>query len=78
MNRTQNGRVSNPTINARRKGSMKKYPIKLKLIITLVVLFVFAILALRGDITAENVVIITGTVIAFYFGSENSSNGGEK
>ena len=43
--------------------------IKVKTIVTLAVMAVFTILALRGDITADNVMVITSTVIAFYFGT---------
>ena len=45
--------------------------IKVKTIVTLVVLVVFAVLALRGDITADNVMVITSTVMAFYFGTQH-------
>ena len=44
--------------------------IKVKTIITLVVIAIFAVLALRGDITADNVMVIVSTVIAFYFGTQ--------
>lgn len=43
--------------------------IKVKTIVTMVVLAVFAVLALRGDIPADNVMVITSTVMAFYFGT---------
>lgn len=43
--------------------------IKVKTLVTLVVIAVFAVLALRGDITADNVMVIVSTVIAFYFGT---------
>ena len=43
--------------------------IKVKTIVTLTVIAVFAVLALRGDITADNVMVIVSTVIAFYFGT---------
>ena len=43
--------------------------IKVKTIGTLAVMAVFSILALRGDITADNVMVITSTVVAFYFGT---------
>ena len=43
--------------------------IKVKTIVTLVVLTVFAVMAFRGDITADNVMVIVSTVIAFYFGT---------
>ncbi len=45
--------------------------IKVKTIVTLVVISVFAVLALRGDITADNVMVIASTVIAFYFGTQH-------
>lgn len=45
--------------------------VKVKTIVTLVVMFVFAVLALRGDITADNVMVIASTVIAFYFGTQH-------
>ena len=44
--------------------------IKVKTIVTLVVIAIFATLALRGDITADNVMIVVSTVIAFYFGTQ--------
>lgn len=45
--------------------------IKVKTIVTLVVLVVFAVLALLGDIDADNVMMITATVISFYFGTQH-------
>ena len=48
--------------------------IKVKTIVTFAVLAVFCVLALRGSITADNVVVITSTVIAFYFGTQNEKN----
>lgn len=44
--------------------------VKVKTIVTLVVIAIFAVLALRGDITADNVMIVVSTVIAFYFGTQ--------
>lgn len=44
--------------------------VKVKTIVTLVVIAVFAYLALTGAITADNVMIVVSTVIAFYFGSQ--------
>ena len=44
--------------------------VKVKTIVTMVVITVFAVLALRGDITADNVMIVVSTVIAFYFGTQ--------
>ena len=43
--------------------------IKVKTIVTLVVIAIFAALSLKGDITADNVMIVVSTVIAFYFGT---------
>ena len=43
--------------------------IKVKTIVTLVVMAVFVILSLRGDISADNAMLIVSMVISFYFGS---------
>lgn len=45
--------------------------IKVKTIVTLVVIGIFAALSLRGDITPDNVMIVVSTVIAFYFGTQH-------
>ena len=45
--------------------------IKVKTIVTLVVIIIFAVLAIRGDITPDNVMVIVSTVIAFYFGTQH-------
>lgn len=45
--------------------------IKVKTIVTFVILFVFAVLALKGKISPDNVMIITSSVIAFYFGTQH-------
>ena len=45
--------------------------IKVKTIVTFVVLVVFAVLSLKGTISADNVMIITSSVIAFYFGTQH-------
>ena len=47
--------------------------VKVKTIVTLLVISVFAVLALRGSITADNVMIVVSTVIAFYFGTQHES-----
>ena len=47
--------------------------IKVKTLVTLVVIAVFAVLSLRGNITADNVMIVVSTVIAFYFGTQHES-----
>lgn len=44
--------------------------IKVKTIVTLTVITIFAVLALRGDIAPDNVMYIVSTVIAFYFGTQ--------
>ena len=44
--------------------------IKVKTIVTMAVIAVFVVLALRGSITADNVMIVVSTVIAFYFGTQ--------
>ena len=44
--------------------------IKVKTIVTLTVIAIFAVLAFRGDITSDNVMVIVSTVIAFYFGTQ--------
>ena len=45
--------------------------IKVKTIVTLVVSAVFAVLALRGTIDAENVMVILSMVVSFYFGTQH-------
>ena len=44
--------------------------VKVKTIVTMVVIAVFAALALRGDIEPNNVMIIVTSVISFYFGTQ--------
>ena len=48
--------------------------LKVKTIVTLVVISIFAVLALKGTITPDNVMIIVSTVIAFYFGTQSNKN----
>ena len=45
--------------------------IKVKTIVTWVVAAVFAVLALRGTISADNVMIIISMVVSFYFGTQH-------
>lgn len=45
--------------------------LKVKTIVTMVVIAIFAVLSLRGDISADNVMIVVSTVIAFYFGTQH-------
>lgn len=48
--------------------------IKVKTIVTLVVLIVFSVLALRGDISPDNVMTVVTAVIAFYFGTQHEKS----
>ena len=48
--------------------------IKVKTIVTMTVIAVFTILALRGEISGDNVMVIVSTVIAFYFGTVTEKN----
>ena len=45
--------------------------IKVKTIVTLIVIAVFAILAIRGDIAPDNAMIIIMTIVSFYFGTQH-------
>ena len=45
--------------------------IKVKTLVTLVVATVFAGLALKGEISADNVMIIISMVVSFYFGTQH-------
>lgn len=52
--------------------------VKVKTIVTLVVMSVFAVLSLRGDISADNAMIIISMVVSFYFGTVSEKKGGGK
>lgn len=45
--------------------------IKVKTLVTIVVITVFAVLSLRGDITPDNSMIIISMVVSFYFGTQH-------
>lgn len=45
--------------------------IKVKTLVTLAVIAVFATLALQDRIAADNVMIIVSSVISFYFGTQH-------
>ena len=45
--------------------------IKVKTIVTLTVVTVFAVQAFRGVISADNVMLIVTAVISFYFGTQH-------
>lgn len=49
---------------------------KVKTIVTLVVMAVFVVLALRGDIAPDNAMLIVSMVISFYFGTQHERKGG--
>ena len=59
--------------DTRRKTMLKNIAalIKVKTIVTLVVVAMFAVLAFRGDIASDNVMMVVTTVIAFYFGTQH-------
>lgn len=48
---------------------------KVKTIVTLVVISVFAVLALNGSIGADNAMIIISMVVSFYFGTQHEKTG---
>lgn len=45
--------------------------IKVKTIVTMVIVGVFAVMALRGDVAPDNVMVIVSMVVAFYFGTQH-------
>lgn len=45
--------------------------LKVKTIVTLVVVTIFAVLSLRGSISADNVMIVVSMVVSFYFGTQH-------
>ena len=47
---------------------------KVKTIVTMIVVVVFAVLALRGTISADNVMIIISMVVSFYFGTQHEKH----
>ena len=48
--------------------------IKVKTIVTLAVIGVFATLSLKGQISADNVMLIVTSVISFYFGTQHEKS----
>ena len=44
---------------------------KVKTLVTLVVIAVFAVLSLQGNIQPDNVMIIISMVVSFYFGTQH-------
>lgn len=49
--------------------------IKVKTIVTLVVISVFAVLSLNGSISSDNAMIIISMVVSFYFGTQHEKTG---
>lgn len=49
--------------------------LKVKTLVTLSVIAVFIALALRGDISSDNIMIIVTSVISFYFGVQHEKGG---
>ena len=45
--------------------------IKVKTIVTMLVVLVFSVLALTGRISADNVMIVVSMVVSFYFGTQH-------
>lgn len=45
--------------------------VKVKTIVTFVVVAIFAVLSIRGDIAPDNVMVIVSMVVAFYFGTQH-------
>lgn len=48
--------------------------IKVKTIVTLAVTAVFVVLAIRGDITPDNTLMIISMVVSFYFGTQHEKH----
>ena len=48
---------------------------KVKTIVTFLVAAVFTVLALRGQIQPDNVMIIVSMVVSFYFGTQHEKTG---
>ena len=48
---------------------------KVKTIVTFLVVSVFAVLALHGDVSPDNVMVIVSMVISFYFGTQHEKTG---
>ena len=49
--------------------------IKVKTLVTVTVVGVFTILALRGTVTADNIMVIVSMVVSFYFGTQHEKSG---
>ena len=49
--------------------------LKVKTIVTFAVVAIFSVLALKGQIHADNVMIIVSMVVSFYFGTQHEKSG---
>ena len=49
--------------------------LKVKTIVTFLVVTVFTVLALRGQIQPDNVMIVVSMVVSFYFGTQHEKSG---
>ena len=50
--------------------------VKVKTIVTLIVLAIFCVLSLRGDISPDNVQTVAVMVVSFYFGTQHEKKEG--
>lgn len=50
--------------------------LKVKTLVTLTVMGIFAVLSLRGDIPADSVMLTVTSVISFYFGTQHEKKPG--
>ena len=48
--------------------------IKVKTLVTVTVMSVFAVLALKGAISPDNAMIVISMVVSFYFGTQHEKN----
>lgn len=48
--------------------------LKVKTIVTFMVVTVFTVLALRSEIQADNVMIVVSMVVSFYFGTQHEKS----
>ena len=48
--------------------------VKVKTIVTLAVTLIFGILALKGAVTPDNVMVIVSMVVSFYFGTQHEKD----
>jgi uncharacterized protein (DUF486 family) len=49
--------------------------VKVKTLVTIIVLAVFSVLSLRGDISPDNVQTVAVMVVSFYFGTQHEKKG---